>query len=142
MPKKEIIDITKILSLGKKIGGLIAVIAVFNSVFFYFISNTETYAKFTNLLEHEEKVENTELPYINTTLEEHTVQLQHITSWMNNKDNSMSIGLRVNKEGELVFRAKDKKEYHVYSLPGYEYLFYTDKTGSELIAGFLTEIIR
>lgn len=142
MPNKEIIDITKVISLGKKLGALIASIAVFNSICFYFISNTETYTNFTNLLEHQKQIETKELPYINKTIEKHTIEIEHITSWMNIKDSNISVGLRVNKEGELVYRAKDKKEYHVYSLPGYEYLFYTDKTGSELIAGFITEIMR
>ena len=142
MPNKTTIDLTKVLSLSKKIGGLLGAIAIFNSVGYYFISNTETYDKFMKLLEHEDKIENTELPYINTTLDEHTKTLNHITSWMNKKDNSMAIGLRVDEHGDLVFRAKDKKEYHVYSIPGYDYLFYTDKTGNELIAGFLTEIMR
>ena len=142
MPNKEIIDITKITSLGKKLGALIASIAVFNSIFFYFISNTETYTNFTSLLEHQKQIENKELPYIKKLIKENTIQIKHINSWMNMRDSSMSVGLSVNKEGELVYRAKDKKEYHVYSLPGYDYLFYTDKTGSELIAGFITEIIR
>lgn len=137
MPNKTTIDLTKVLSLSKKIGGLLGAIAIFNSVGYYFISNTETYDKFIKLLEHEDKIENTTIPYIETTLDEHTKTLNSITSWMNKKDNSKSVGLRINSNGDLVFRAKDGEQYHVYSIPGYEYVFYTNKQGEELIAGFL-----
>jgi len=137
MAEKTTVDLTKFFSIGKKLGTLLATVAVINTVGFYFISNTETYDKFMHLLEHEDRIENTTMPYINTTLEEHTIQMQSITSWINTKDNTFAIGLRVNDNNDLVYRAKDRIEYHVYSIPGYDYLFYTDKGGEEKIAGFL-----
>lgn len=131
MAGKNSIDFTKLIELGKKVGAILAALAIFNSIAVWYITNTEAYRDFEELLEFKKKAMNEIIPNSDTTDRRHTKQIHHLHKWQEEKDKMFRVGLSVDQNNRLWYKDREGNLYTAYYLASYQAFYYVDKDGFE-----------
>ena len=131
MPGKNNIDFTPLIGLSKKIGAILVALAVFNTIAVWYITRTDAYRDFEDLLEFQKEAKEIIIPKGDSTDKAQSREIIKLHNWVENKSKSFSVGLRVDENDRLLYKDRFGNLYTAYYLIVYKAFFYVDKDGFE-----------